>query len=128
MVDAINPLLRLNDNTSVLGHIRRAVSMLLTLLDRDASVLTVATVHLQVLLVRLEIESDTRYVRVHGQDRQVRGFGGGVTWTVQDEGGVVTRAAKPTGVYCCLYILPDLLRLGEIEGSAFGDAYSAIWD
>ena len=112
-------VLGLNNNTAVLLQIRRVVEVLLAVLHRRRTVLPVARVDLQPLLVGAQTHLDARAGRPHLQDFQLRILHR-VPWTVEDEGRVVALAASAAeGV---LDVFADLLPgLGEVVGGAVGD-------
>lgn len=121
MINAINPLLRLDNQTPILLHKRRAIPMLLALLDRNTAILPVTAIDLQTLLIGSHIHTNPRRLRRQGQDNQIGSFGGGVPRAVEDEGVVVADAAEATGVVCGEDVGADLFGGGEVENGV-GDS------
>ena len=95
--------------------------MLLTCLHRNASVLAVAAVNLQALLIGLDIHLDARSVTRHGQDRQIRRLRRRVPRPVKYEGIVVSSAIE-TAEVGVENVCAKLLGRGEIEECGVADS------
>ena len=117
----------LNDETAVLLDVSLlAGNVLLASLGRDGAVLSIARVNLKTSLVGLEAHLDTRLRGVHLQDLEVGALRVTVWGAVEDEGVVVADAAGAAAVERLEDVLADLLvRLGEVEGGAVGEADAA---
>ena len=121
VVDAINPLLGLDDNASELGHLRVLTrDVLLACLDADGPLRVVASVQLNALLVGSDIKLDAGFGRGQRKEDYILGFGGGVSRTVHDEGVVVAGAIEATAVERFQDVLANLLGRGEVVGCASG--------
>ena len=118
IIDAIDPLLGLNHQTSELRHIRGTIPMLLAHLDGDGAIEVVTRVELQTLLVGIDVQLDTSDVGVHGEHADVCSFWRGVPGPVEDECIVVAGAVKAAVTDCVKDVSADLFWGGEIEGRA----------
>lgn len=122
MIDAIDPLLRLDDDAAVFGDVGGGAvgGVLLALLDGDGALLGVAGVDLEALLVGADVEADAGDGGGHGELGQVGGFGGGVAGAVEDEGVVVAGAAEAAGVDGGGDVFADGLGFREVEEGVVG--------
>nr|POE68825.1 hypothetical protein CFP56_66839 [Quercus suber] len=109
---AIHPQAKLLDGGGLAGDV------LLGAFDGDGTVLAVAGVDLQALLVGLQGHLDAGGGGVHAQDLEVRVGRGGEAGAVEDEGGVVALAAGAAAVDERGDVATDLLRGQEVVGGA----------
>lgn len=100
--------------------------MLLTLLDRDGSIEVVASVYLQTLLIRSDIELDTSDIGGHCENTQVVRFWGRIARAIEDERFVIACTAETAAIDCLLNVSANLLGRREFQMSIIDDADSAI--
>lgn len=117
--DAINPLLRLNNNASILSIRCDLISMLLVSFCDNSTIRIIASVNLETLLVRLDIEFDTRLGRWHCQYYDIWIFGTRITSSVENESIVISRASCSAIVDCAVDVGTDRGRGSEVERAAF---------
>lgn len=129
VVDAVNPVFSLDNDTPVLVNVRGTrvtilglVALGLRFLGRDAAVLTTTGIDLERSLVSGDVQTDTRLLGSQACSRDQRVLGS-VRWAVDQKAGVVAGAATATETGGLLDILADQLGLGEVQGAVIGCRY-----
>lgn len=124
VIDAVNPALRLDNQTPVLIQSLSTlaiVPLLLGRLDGNSPILTRAGKDLDSLLVAGDFNRDTSCAGIcaeNGDQGVLRDSG--VSWTVDDEAVVVAGAVCPAEALCLLDVLTHQLSAGEVRASIVG--------
>ena len=115
MINAINPLLRLNNHTPILLHKPPTPTMPLTLLHRHRPIQIITAINLQTLLIGPNLHLDARIRAPHPQLHLLRAVGGGRNRPIEDKRLVVARAIVPASAKRIFDIASDLFRGREIK-------------
>lgn len=134
VVDAIDPALRLDNQTAVLVDVLctlAVVPLLLRRLNGNCSILAGTGIDLDSLLVARDLQGDPGGAGVCAEDGDQRVLCCIGSRTVDDEAGIVASAASSTDAICILEVLAHQLSAGEIEAAiaSAGDVQdSAVGD